>query len=149
MNYGGGFGYYGGDPDEYEQDDEDFEPQPQQRRNAPRSPGLRAHMKAITAENRQLKKELEEQKAALAELMEGETLQPSQGAYPNSRLTQEEQLQIQRMQEQGVVGVAAPAGTQAEQIRQIRNAETPDALMAYLRSQGNSAGTQSYNGMGY
>ncbi|MFJ9245583.1 hypothetical protein [Streptomyces sp. NPDC101776] len=131
-------------------DDEPYgyeeEPQPQQ--NAPRSPGLRAHVKAITAENRQLKKELEEQKAALMELMEGDSPQAS-NAYPNSRLTQAEILQLTRMQEAGAVGVAAPMNTQLELISRIQNATSPQELMDFLHSQGNTNSTQSYQGMGY
>ncbi|MFI1044991.1 hypothetical protein ACH4U3_04120 [Streptomyces griseoruber] len=140
-------GYYDGNDyaaDEYEEYEE-----PQQRQQ-PRSPGLRAHLKAITAENKALKKELESQKAALQELMEGESPQLSRDTYaPNSStLTAEEQMQIQRMQSMGTLGVAAPAGTQAEQVQRIRAAKSPDELMEYLRSQGSGIG-MNYEGMGY
>lgn len=140
-------GYYGaGYAAEYEEQDE-YEP-PQRQQSAPRSPGLRSHIRAITTENKALKKELEDQKAALAELMEGDGHQPSHGA-PTPRLTDAERLQYERMQAMGVVGVAAPAGTQAEQIARINAARSPEELMDYLRSQGNTSGTGSYNGMGY
>ena len=105
-------------------------------------------MKAITTENRQLKEELAAVQASLQELMEGESPQLSRGAYPNSRLTPEEQLQLTRMQQMGVMGVAAPAGTQEEQIRQIRAAKSPEALTEYLRSQGSVVG-QNYEGQGF
>ncbi|MEU3981782.1 hypothetical protein AB0F77_17060 [Streptomyces sp. NPDC026672] len=143
-----GMGYYDGneyDADEYEEFEE---APPQQQRNAPRSPGLRAHVKAITAENVALKRELESQKAMLQELMEGDAPQISQSPYPNSRLTPEEIMQYQRMQSMGAVGAAPPAGTQEEQIRQIRAAKSPEELTQYLRSQGSMTG-MNYTGVGY
>lgn len=148
MGYYGGNDGYGADDDGY-----DFEEPPQQQRAAPRSPGLRSHMRAITAENKALKKELEEQKAALAELMEGDTsIQPQAAGYQHPRsplLTPEEIANYQRMVNTGAVQAAAPAGTEAELVSRIRNAESPDALMEVLRSQGNTMGTANYNGMGY
>lgn len=150
MSWDPSMGYYGGSfdaDDEYEEQD-DYQPPQQRQRNAPKSPGLRQHMKAITQENRQLKKELEDSKAALMELMEGDSPQASNGAYPRSTLTDAERLQVERMQSMGVLGVASPSGTQAEQISRINNARTPQELTEYLRSQGSVIGT-NYEGMGY
>lgn len=143
-------GYFGGG-DGYDADDDEYgyeEPSQRQQRNTPRSPGLRAYMKQQAQEIKALKKQVEEQQAMLGELLEGDSPQSSQGV-PHSRLTPEEQLQMQRMQEQGVVGVAAPAGTQAEQIARINAARSPQELTDYLASQGNQTGTGNYNGMGY
>ncbi|MFD9584493.1 hypothetical protein ACFWBM_07380 [Streptomyces sp. NPDC059980] len=141
--FGGGYAY---DGDEYEE----FEEQPQQRQqNAPKSPGLRAHMKAITTENKQLKQELEEQRAALAELMEGDGSQMFQPGPPRTAVSDAEVMQMQRMQSMGAFGTAAPSGSQAEQVSRIRNAKSPDELMEYLRSQGSVHGTMNYDGMGY
>lgn len=146
MSYGGD-GYFV-DADEEEQD-EYYEELPQQRqRNAPKTPGLRAHLKSISAENKALKKQLDEQKAMLAELMEADGPQLSNGAYPNSRLTPEEQMQIAHLQSMGAMG-AAPSGSVADQIQRINAAKSPQELEEYLRSQGNTNGTQSYQGQGY
>ncbi|MFG3205001.1 hypothetical protein [Streptomyces sp. NPDC048192] len=150
MSYG--MGYYDGneyDADEYEEQDQ-YEEQPQQRqRNAPRSPGLRQAMRQLNAENQQLKRELDETKAMVQELVDDEAatrnrLFQQQSGHPRSpRLTQEEMQQMQRMQEMGVLGVAAPMGTQREQAARIQNCKTPEELMAYLQSQGNP---NYYNG---
>ncbi|WP_367325354.1 hypothetical protein [Streptomyces sp. HUAS ZL42] len=145
-------GYYGSDPYGDAAEYEEFEEQPQQRqRNAPRSPGLRAHMKAISAENKALKKQLDEQKAMLQELMEGDSSpqQPNAGGHPRSPLlTPEEQMQYQRMISIGAVHAAPPMGSQQEQINAIRNTKNPQELIDYLRSQGSTIGT-NYEGMGY
>lgn len=158
MSYGmsyGGDGYYA-DADYQqlyeEQEEEDFDPQPQQRRNAPRSPGLRAHMKQITAENKALKKQLDEQKQMLQELMDDGS--SAAGGAPGGPPVQArpfasdaEQMQYQHMLSQGAMA-APPSGSQAEQINAIRSAKSPDELVAYLRSQGSAVG-QNYEGMGF
>ncbi len=137
--------YYNGsdyDADEYE----DYE-EPQRQRSAPRTPGLRAAMKAMRSEIAALKKERDELKSMNDELME-DSSQPSQGTYPRSTLTQAEQLQVQRLQEMGVLGVSAPSGTQAEQIAQMNQCRNAQELQDYLRSQGAPL-AQNYSGMGY
>ncbi|MGW5475424.1 hypothetical protein [Streptomyces sp. NPDC004008] len=152
MSYG--MGYYDGN--EYEADEyEEFEEQPQQRQPAPRSPQLRQYVKQMASENKALKKQLDEQKAMLQELMDDNSSTSGfqqQGGYANPRsprLTPEEQMQVQRMQEMGVVGVAPPMGTEREQAARIQNAKSPEELMEYLRTQGNANGTGNYQGMGY
>ncbi len=144
-----GYGYYGGG-DEYDADayEAEFEEQPPQRqRQAPRSPGLRAYMKQQASEIKTLKQQVEEQKAMLAELMEGDSPQPSQGAYPRSRLTEAEQIQYQRLAEMGAVGVAPPAGSDAEMAARIRATRSADELRQLLAGQGAPL-MQNYNGTG-
>ena len=141
-------GYYGGDADDYTTADA-YEYERQRQQNAPRTPGLRQHLNAITRENATLKKQLDEQKAMLQELMEGDSQPGTPAGGMPPLMTQAEQADYQHMLSQGTAQVAAPMGTQAEQIARIRNAKSPDELMEYLRSQGNTNGTQSYNGQGF
>ncbi|MGW4991884.1 hypothetical protein ACWEQ3_30230 [Streptomyces mirabilis] len=143
-------GYYGFSDDEYEIVEEEVPPQ----RQAPKSPGLRSHLRAITKENAEMKKQLEEQKAMLQELMSEEN--PAAGGFQSGGrqgvarpfASDAEQMQYQRLQQMGAMP-AAPMGSEAEAIARIRNAKSPEELMEFLRSQGNTQGSQSYNGMGY
>src|SRR6266576_1176460 len=59
-----------------------------------------------------------------------------QGGAPASTVPAEGQAALQQMQQAGN-NAAAPAGSEAEQIAQMRNAQDPMALMQYLQSQGN------------
>lgn len=59
-----------------------------------------------------------------------------QGGAPASTVPAEGQAALQQMQQAGT-GAAAPQGTEAEQIAQMRNTQDPQALMQYLQSQGN------------
>lgn len=59
-----------------------------------------------------------------------------QGGAPASTVPAEGQAAMQQMQGMGNMA-APPAGSEAEQIAQIRNAQTPEALMQYLNGQGN------------
>ncbi|MET8534023.1 hypothetical protein ABZV67_19295 [Streptomyces sp. NPDC005065] len=141
--YGSDGGYESGEyePDQYE------EPQ-QRQQNAPRSPGLRAHVKQLTSDNKALKQQVQDQAAALAELMGDDSPQQAASQPPTSRLTQAEQMQYSRLQEMGVMG-APPMGSDAEQARRVRSCKSPEELAEYLVSQGNTLGTMSYQGMGY
>lgn len=58
------------------------------------------------------------------------------GGAPASTVPAEGQAALQQLQGMGGQA-AAPAGSDAEQIAQMRNAQTPEALMQYLNSQGN------------
>lgn len=152
--YGGGDGYNadGG----YEEQD-DYQPPQRQRRDGQ---GLRAYAQRVQAENAALKEQLREREEALRDLMgqapqgagnapQANGSQPGGYQHPRSpMLTPEEQMQMQRMVEMGVMA-APPQGTQAEQITRMRNAQSPQELMEYLRSQGNANGTGNYQGMGY
>jgi hypothetical protein len=64
--------------------------------------------------------------------------QPQGGGtgVPASTVPAEGQAAMQQLQQMGSQA-AAPAGTDAEQIAQIRSMQTPEALQEYLRSQGN------------
>jgi hypothetical protein len=159
-DYSGGFGYYGQDPDEYADEyEEQEEPQPQPRKRG--GQGLRAYAQSVDKENQTLKAKLREQEEAIRDLMANgpqaagvapQGTGPQQNIMQNGhspRLTQEEMLQAQRMQEMGRLGVSPSAGTQAEQIARIRNASSPEELTEYLRSQGATQMGQSYEGMGY
>ncbi|MEV6049729.1 hypothetical protein [Streptomyces sp. NPDC052107] len=150
-------GYYDGNEyaDEYEEQDQ-YEEQPPQRQRRD-GQGLRAYAQKVQRENAALKEKLREQEDAIRDLMGGQSPQPAGGAPQNiltqqphsPRLTQAEMMQMQRMQEMGVVGVAAPMGTDREQAARIQNAQSPQELMDYLQSQGNQNGTGNYQGMGY
>lgn len=59
-----------------------------------------------------------------------------QGGAPASTVPAEGQAALQQMQQMGQFA-AAPQGSEAEQIAQMRNAQDPAALMQYLQSQGN------------
>lgn len=59
-----------------------------------------------------------------------------QGGAPASTVPADGQAAMQQMQGMGSMA-APPQGTEAEQMAQINNAADPDALMQYLRSQGN------------
>lgn len=58
------------------------------------------------------------------------------GGAPASTVPAEGQAALQQMQQMGQMA-APPAGSDAEQIAIMRNAQTPEALMQYLQSQGN------------
>jgi hypothetical protein len=59
-----------------------------------------------------------------------------QGQAPASTVPADGQAQMQQLQQLG--GMAAPpSGSDAEQMAQIRNAQSPEALMQYLQGQGN------------
>lgn len=155
--YGGGMGYYDGnsyneEPDEYEVEEE---PQPRQRQSG--GQGLRNYAQRVDRENQDLKRRLAMLEEANRDLLGDSSHSPGYapqngpqaGGNPHSPiLTAEEQQQYSRLLAQGAMP-AAPSGSDAEQIARIRNAESPEALMAYLRSQGNTLGTQSYNGQGW
>jgi len=59
-----------------------------------------------------------------------------QGGAPASTVPAEGQAAMQQLQQMGGMA-AAPQGTEAEQIAQIRNAQDPQALMQFLQGQGN------------
>jgi hypothetical protein len=59
-----------------------------------------------------------------------------QGQAPASTVPAEGQAALQQMQQAGQFA-AAPQGSEAEQIAQMRNSQDPAALMQYLQSQGN------------
>lgn len=59
-----------------------------------------------------------------------------QGGAPASTVPAEGQAAMQQLQQMGGMA-AAPQGTEAEQMAQIRNAQSPEALMQYLQQQGN------------
>lgn len=65
-----------------------------------------------------------------------------QGGAAASTVPAEGQAALQQLQGMGTQA-GAPAGSDAEQISQMRNAQTPEQLMQYLNSQGNPYG---YNG---
>ncbi|KUJ38964.1 hypothetical protein ADL25_22280 [Streptomyces sp. NRRL F-5122] len=155
MGYYGGGGAYGGfDPDEYEE--QQIEEQPQQRQRG--GQGLRAYAQRVQAENAELKARLQEAEEANRDLLgqgpQGTGYAPQniltqQNGNPRSPiLTQEEMMQMQRLQEMGVQA-APPLGSDREMANRIQNAASPEELMDILRSQGNTNGTQSYNGQGW
>ncbi|WP_432020422.1 hypothetical protein [Streptomyces sp. 1222.5] len=157
MGYGGG-GYDADEYDEQEQQDQ-YEEQPPQRQRRD-GQGLRAYAQRVQKENADLKEKLRAQEEALRDLV-GQAPQSAgfapqntgpQGGYPHPRsemITPEQQMQISRMQEMGVLGTAAPLGTEREQAVRIQNAKSPQELLDYLASQGNQHGTGNYQGMGY
>jgi len=59
-----------------------------------------------------------------------------QGGGPASTVPAEGQAAMQQLQQMGNMA-AAPAGSEAEQMAQINNAQDPQALMNYLQTQGN------------
>ncbi len=65
-----------------------------------------------------------------------------QGQAPASTVPAEGQAQMQQLQQLGGQS-APPLGSDAEQMAQIRNAQSPEALMQYLQQQGNQ---HYYNG---
>lgn len=62
--------------------------------------------------------------------------QQQQGGAPTSTVPADGQAALQQMQQAGV-NAAAPQGTEAEQIAQMRNMQDPAKLMEYLQGQGN------------
>lgn len=69
--------------------------------------------------------------------------QAQQGSgVPASTVPADGQAALQQLQQAGM-GAAAPQGSDAEQISAMRATQDPDALMEYLRSQGNP---YHYNG---
>ncbi|MFF8019823.1 hypothetical protein ACFZDJ_01590 [Streptomyces sp. NPDC007896] len=153
-------GYYGGNDDYaamYEEQDP-YEEQPPQRQRG--GQGLRNYAQGVAKENADLKRRLQEQEDAIRDLM-ANGQQPAGGA-PQTTGSQPggsqmlarpfasdaEQMQYQHLLSQGAMP-AAPMGSQAEQVARIQNAQSPQELMDYLRSQGNTQGMQSYNGQGW
>lgn len=59
-----------------------------------------------------------------------------QTGVPASTVPADGQAALQQIQQAGALG-AAPHGTEAEQIAQMNTHQTPEALMEYLRAQGN------------
>jgi hypothetical protein len=59
-----------------------------------------------------------------------------QGQVPASTVPADGQAALQQMQQAGQ-NAAGPQGSEAEQIAQMRQAQTPEALMQYLQGQGN------------
>lgn len=64
------------------------------------------------------------------------------GGVPASTVPAEGQAAMQQLQQMGGMA-AAPQGTEAEQIAQMRNHQSPEELMQYLQQQGNP---HYYNG---
>lgn len=59
-----------------------------------------------------------------------------QGGTPTSTVPADGQAALQQMQGMGQQA-AAPAGSEVEQIAQMNNTQSPEALMQYLQTQGN------------
>lgn len=59
-----------------------------------------------------------------------------QGQAPASTVPADGQAQMQQLQQMGGMA-AAPSGSEAEQIAQMRNAQSPEQLMQFLQGQGN------------
>ncbi|MBA2951435.1 hypothetical protein [Streptomyces himalayensis] len=100
---------------------------------APQAAGL------FSGDPNQLDEWLTANGGALAKLSpEGE--QPGEQAPqgpPTSTVPADGQEQMQRMQEQGTQGVAAPQGTEAELAAALRAAQTPEQFAQLMQSHGN------------
>ncbi|MFJ8023008.1 hypothetical protein [Streptomyces sp. NPDC096311] len=151
-------GYYGGG-DGYADYQEQYEEEPQMPSQRRGGQSLRNYAQRVDAENQDLKRRLTELEEANRDLLQQPPgYAPQNSQQPNNVLareqyrppqfTQAEMLDMQRMRESGVLGVAAPAGTDGEQIARINACKSPDELTAYLASQGN-ANLTSYNGRGW
>lgn len=76
--------------------------------------------------------------AALAKLPDGEQAggQQAQQGPPPTTVPADGQEQMQRMQEQGTQGVAAPQGTDAEIAAALKAAQTPEDFAKLMQSHG-------------